>query len=127
MRMHVPTSKAGFSKLAPLDVFGRLQPQSSLWRCAIRTLLDARDLTEGVPASYLYVLVTIICAIPAFLVFRISDGMNHLFSVHDAFAVCCGCGGDGRFQQPFPVRFDSPRWRAALYTAHFADWSWALA
>jgi FlaA1/EpsC-like NDP-sugar epimerase len=34
------------------------------------------------------VLVTVICAIPAFLVFRISDGMNHLFSVHDAFAVC---------------------------------------
>ncbi|MGJ0513379.1 sugar transferase [Methylocystis sp.] len=88
MRMHVPTSKAGFSKLAPLDVFWAITAPIIALALRDPNFLDARDLTEGIPASYLYVLVTIICAIPAFLVFRISDGMNHLFSVHDAFAVC---------------------------------------
>lgn len=88
MRMHVPTSKAGFSKLAPLDVFWAITAPIIALALRDPNLLDAGDLSAGIPASYQFVLVTIICAIPAFLVFRISDGMNHLFSVHDAFAVC---------------------------------------
>lgn len=88
MRMHVPTSKAGFSKLAPLDVFWAITAPIIALALRDPNLLDAGDVSAGIPASYQFVLVTIICAIPAFLVFRISDGMNHLFSVHDAFAVC---------------------------------------
>ena len=88
MRMHVPTSKAGFSKLAPLDVFWAITAPIIALALRDPNLLDVGDLSAGIPASYQFVLVTIICAIPAFLVFRISDGMNHLFSVHDAFAVC---------------------------------------
>jgi lipopolysaccharide/colanic/teichoic acid biosynthesis glycosyltransferase len=88
MRMHVPTSRAVFSKLAPLDVFWAIV--APILALALRDpdLLDAGELREGVPVAYQYVIVTVVCAIPAFLAFRISDGMNHLFSVHDAFAVC---------------------------------------
>jgi len=88
MLMHVPTSKAGFSKLSPLDVFWAITAPIAALALRDPNLLDAGDLMEGIPAGYEYVLVTIICAIPAFMLFRISDGMNHLFSVHDAFAVC---------------------------------------
>ncbi|MGE3266828.1 sugar transferase [Methylocystis sp.] len=88
MFKRVPTSKAGLSKIAPLDVFWAIA--APILALALRdpNLLDIGDATEGIPPGYQYILVTIICAIPAFLVFRISEGMNHLFSVHDAFAVC---------------------------------------
>lgn len=50
-------------------------------------LLDPGDLPREIPATYLYVLVAILCAIPALLAFRVSDGLSHLFSVQDALAV----------------------------------------
>jgi len=52
------------------------------------SLLDPGDFPQKIPATYLYVLVAILCAVPALLIFRVSDGLNHLVSVHDALAVC---------------------------------------
>ena len=88
MRIHVPTSKARIPKLAPLDVFWAAATPFIALALRNPDLLEVGDLTEGISGPYQFVLVTFICAIPAFLLFRISDGMNHLFSVHDAFAVC---------------------------------------
>ncbi|MGD9657918.1 MAG: sugar transferase [Methylocystis sp.] len=52
------------------------------------SLLDPGDFPQNIPATYLYILVAILCAIPALLVFRVSDGLNHLVSVQDALSVC---------------------------------------
>ena len=59
MLMHVPTSKAGFSKLAPLDVFWAITAPIAALALRDPNLLDAGDLMEGIPAGYEYVLVTI--------------------------------------------------------------------
>jgi lipopolysaccharide/colanic/teichoic acid biosynthesis glycosyltransferase len=44
--------------------------------------------SDGFPGPYLFVLITLICALPSFLAFRLSDGMSRYFSVHDLMAIC---------------------------------------
>ncbi|MGA8170955.1 MAG: sugar transferase [Methylocystis sp.] len=51
-------------------------------------LLEPVGLPRELPATYQYALVTIGCSILAFLLFRVSEGMSHFFSVHDVLAVC---------------------------------------
>lgn len=89
LRLHTPTSKSRFrAKLAVSDVLWvALAPIIAL---ALRDpgLLDPSGFPQRLPATYIYVLVTILCAIPALLLFRVSDGLSHFFSVQDALAVC---------------------------------------
>ncbi len=88
-RHHLPTSKSHFrARLAATDLFwAAAAPVIAL---ALRDpgLLDPGDFPQKIPATYLYVLVAILCAIPALLAFRVSDGLNHLVSVQDALSVC---------------------------------------
>lgn len=88
-RRHLPTSKSHLrARLAATDLlWAAAAPVIAL---ALRdpSLLDPGDFPQKIPATYLYVLVAILCAIPALLAFRVSDGLNHLVSVQDALAVC---------------------------------------
>jgi lipopolysaccharide/colanic/teichoic acid biosynthesis glycosyltransferase len=89
LRLHVPTSKASFrAKLVASDIFWVVA--APIIALALRNpdLLDPGSFPQEIPATYLYVAVAILCAIPALLLFRVSDGLSHLFSVQDALAVC---------------------------------------
>jgi lipopolysaccharide/colanic/teichoic acid biosynthesis glycosyltransferase len=89
MGLYAPTSKARFrARLALPDLLWALV--APLVAIALRNpdLLDASGFPQGLPPAYQYAAATLVCAIPAFLLFRISDGLEHLFSVEDALAVC---------------------------------------
>ncbi|WP_162009701.1 sugar transferase [Methylocystis heyeri] len=51
-------------------------------------LLDTGNFPNELAPGYQYALVTIVCALVAFRLFRVSDGVSHFFSVHDVLAVC---------------------------------------
>ena len=52
------------------------------------TLLEFGDFSLGLSPAYEYALLTAFCAIPAFILFRIDEGMSRFFSVHDVLAAC---------------------------------------
>lgn len=88
VRHHLPTSKSRFpTRLAVTDVFWAVTAPVIALALRDPGLLDPGDFPQEIPATYLYVLVAILGAIPALLAFRVSDGLNHLFSVQDALAV----------------------------------------
>jgi lipopolysaccharide/colanic/teichoic acid biosynthesis glycosyltransferase len=83
----VPTSKTRFLwRVSPFDFFwAAVAPFIAL---ALRdpSLLD--DFAAGgLPHGYQYAAATIGFAIPAFLLFRLSEGMDRFFSIHDLWAV----------------------------------------
>ena len=89
MRFGSPTSRSRLRlKFAPFDLFWvSLAPIIAL---LLRdpALLRWSDFPSTPPDPYLFALVTIACAIPALLVFRLNEGMTPLFSAPDVFAVC---------------------------------------
>jgi lipopolysaccharide/colanic/teichoic acid biosynthesis glycosyltransferase len=89
MRFGSPTSRSRLRlQFAPFDLFWvSLAPLIAL---ALRdpALLRWGDFPSSPPDPYLFALVTIACAIPSLLVFRLSEGITPLFSVPDVFAVC---------------------------------------
>lgn len=88
-RHHLPTSKSHFrARLAATDLFWAAAAPAIALALRDPGLLDPGDFPQKIPAAYLYILVAILCAIPALLIFRVSDGLNHLVSVQDALSVC---------------------------------------
>ncbi len=88
MRLRSPTSKSNYCmKLSPFDLcWAAVSPLIAL---GLRdpTLLEFGGFPQSLPPTYEYALITICIAVLAFLLFRVSDGMSHLFSVHDVLAV----------------------------------------
>ncbi|MCW2283828.1 lipopolysaccharide/colanic/teichoic acid biosynthesis glycosyltransferase [Rhodoblastus acidophilus] len=84
MRVGAPTSKSRFAwKLSPFDAaWVVISPFIAI---ALRDpgLLYFDSQFDYIPHGYQYALFTIICAIPPFLFFRISDGLTRYFSVND--------------------------------------------
>lgn len=88
VRHHLPTSKSRIqAKLAVTDVFWAVTAPVIALALRDPGLLEPGDFPKEIPATYLYALVAILCAIAALLAFRVSNGLNHLFSVQDALAV----------------------------------------
>ncbi len=88
MRSRPPTSKSSFRlNLSPFDVFWAVVAPFIAIELRDPGLLDIHSFAKGLPAVYQYAFVTIAVSIVAFLLFRISDGMSHFFSVHDVLAV----------------------------------------
>lgn len=89
MRLGSPTSKTRLRlRLAPFDlVWAMVAPALAL---ALRDpgLLDPGDSLFTVRPAYVYAFVTTATAIPAFLLFRINDGMSRFFSLHDVVSAC---------------------------------------
>jgi lipopolysaccharide/colanic/teichoic acid biosynthesis glycosyltransferase len=83
----VPTSKTHFLwRVSLFDAFwAAVAPFIAL------TLRDPSLLDDfaagGLPHGYQYAAATISFAIPIFLLFRLSEGMDHFFSIHDLWAV----------------------------------------
>jgi lipopolysaccharide/colanic/teichoic acid biosynthesis glycosyltransferase len=89
MRLRSPASKSSLRmKLSSFDLFWALAAPVIALGLRDPGLLEASGFPQSLPPAYQYVLITVICAVPAFLFFRISDGMTHFFSVHDVLAVC---------------------------------------
>lgn len=51
-------------------------------------LLEPGRFPQEIPPTYLFVFVAFLCAVPSLLLFRVSDGLSHLFSIQDALALC---------------------------------------
>jgi len=89
MRLRSPTSKSSFKlNLSPFDIFWAVAAPFVALGLRDPGLLELTDFPQELPATYQYALVTMGCSILAFLLFRVSDGMSHFFSVHDVLAVC---------------------------------------
>lgn len=89
MRLRAPTSKTKHrAKLAPFDVLWAIA--SPFLALALRdfSIIEESDAFGDFGPAYQYAFTTMFFAFLSFLVFRISDGMSHLFSVHDVLAVC---------------------------------------
>jgi len=89
MRLGSPTSKAKLRvRLVPFDLFWAVV--APILALALRdpSLLDSSFYPYTTLPAYEYALVTTASAIPAFLLFRISEGMSRFFSVHDVLAAC---------------------------------------
>lgn len=88
MRAGAPTSRNRMRlRLALVDfVWILIAPIIAL---ALRDprLLAWPDFPATLPDPYLFSAVTILCAIPTFLVFRLSDSLHRYFSVHDVMAI----------------------------------------
>jgi len=69
-------------RLSVFDVFwAALSPWLALW------IRGAQVLTQDPAAAAFYCTICFLCSLIAFLLFRIREGMTHLFSVHDALKV----------------------------------------
>jgi lipopolysaccharide/colanic/teichoic acid biosynthesis glycosyltransferase len=80
----LPSSRAGFRlRLSPIDVLcAAVAPPLALY------LRDAQVLSaQGAPIAVLYCGLSFVCALIAFLAFRVSHGISRYFSVHDAVSV----------------------------------------
>jgi lipopolysaccharide/colanic/teichoic acid biosynthesis glycosyltransferase len=89
MRLRSPTSKSNFRlKLSPFDICWAVAAPFVALGLRDPGLLELADFPRELPSTYQYALVTIACSILAFLLFKVSDGMSHFFSVHDVLAVC---------------------------------------
>lgn len=93
MRLGAPASKSRLAvRLTPFDtVWAAVAPLLAL---ALRdpSLLDIGDSPATIGPAYFYALVTTLCALPAFALFRVSEGMSRFFSVRDVVAVCAAVG-----------------------------------
>jgi lipopolysaccharide/colanic/teichoic acid biosynthesis glycosyltransferase len=83
MRVPLPTSYGSLSiRLSFFDVVcALLSPGVALW------VRGAQVLTNDPAAAALYCLISFFCSLIAFQIFRIREGLTHLFSVHDAIKV----------------------------------------
>lgn len=89
MRLRSPTSKSSFRlELSPFDIFWAVAAPFVTLALRDPELLDLTGFPRELPPTYQYALVTIACSVLAFLLFKVSDGMSHFFSVHDVLAVC---------------------------------------
>jgi len=89
MRLRAPTSKTKHrAKLAPFDVLWAIVAPFLALALRDPAILEQSDGFGDFGPAYQYAFTTIFFAFLSFLVFRISDGMSHLFSVHDVLAVC---------------------------------------
>lgn len=89
MRLRSPTSKSNLNlKLSPFDIFWAAAAPFIALALRDPVLLEPTGFPREVPPIYQYAFVTIACSILAFLLFKVSDGMSHFFSVHDVLAVC---------------------------------------
>lgn len=84
MRILSPASRGSFAiRLSAFDVcWAFLTPGLALWIRGAQVLSPA-----AWPEAALYCAISFVAALIAFLIFRIRDGMTHLFSVHDAIEV----------------------------------------
>ena len=84
MQVRSPVSRGSFSlRFAPFDVvWAFTAPILVLWIRGAQAL-SADDLTNAA----VFCALSFLSAAAAFLVFRLRDGLAHLFSVHDALAV----------------------------------------
>jgi lipopolysaccharide/colanic/teichoic acid biosynthesis glycosyltransferase len=84
MRMRPPTSRGSFTiRFSAFDViWAFISPWLALWIRGARVLS-----LDDWPTAAFYCAIAFIASLVAFLVFRIRDGLTHLFSVDDALAV----------------------------------------
>ncbi len=89
MRLRAPTSKTkNRAKLALFDVLWAIVAPFLALALRDPVILEQSDGFGDFGPAFQYAFTTIFFAFLSFLVFRISDGMSHLFSVHDVLAVC---------------------------------------
>ena len=89
MRLRAPTSKSKFRpKLAPFDALWAIAAPFLALALRDPVILEQSDAFGDFGPAYQFTLTTMVFAFVSFLVFRISDGMSHLFSVHDVLAIC---------------------------------------
>jgi len=89
MRLRVPTSKTKQrAKLAPFDVLWAIAAPFIALALRDPSILEQSDAFGDFGPAYQYAFTTIFFAFLSFLLFRISDGMSHLFSVNDVLAIC---------------------------------------
>ena len=89
MRLRAPTSKTKFrAKLAPFDALWAIATPFLALALRDPSVLEQSDAFGDFGPAYQYAFTTVFFAFVSFLVFRISDGMSHLFSVHDVLAIC---------------------------------------
>ena len=83
MRLRLPTSYGSVAiRFSVFDVTcALLAPWLALW------IRGAQVLTKDPTEAVLYCAITFTSSLIAFLIFRIREGMTHLFSVHDALKV----------------------------------------
>src|ERR1044071_5245703 len=83
MRLRLPVSYGSLAiRLSVFDiVWAFLSPWLALW------IRGAQGLTQDLAAAAFYCTLCFLCSLIAFLLFRIREGMTHLFSVHDALKV----------------------------------------
>lgn len=88
MRLASPTSRANFRfRLLPIDVlWAGAAPFLALW---LRDpgLLNWANFPFDVPETYQFAAISFVCAMGAFLFFRLSDGVTRFFSVQDALFI----------------------------------------
>jgi len=89
MRLRAPTSKTKHrAKLAPFDVVWAIAAPFIALALRDPAILEQSDGFGDFGPPFQYAFTTMFFAFLSFLVFRISDGMSHLFSVSDVLAVC---------------------------------------
>ena len=89
MRLRTPTSKTKQrAKLAPFDVLWAIAAPFIALALRDPVILEQSDAFGDFGPAYQYAFTTIFFAFLSFLLFRISDGMSHLFSVNDVLAIC---------------------------------------
>ncbi len=89
MRLRAPTSKTQHrAKLAPFDVLWAIAAPFLALALRDPVILEQSDGFGDFGPAYQYAFTTMFFAFVSFLVFRISDGMSHLFSVNDVLAIC---------------------------------------
>ena len=89
MRLRAPTSKTKHrAKLAPFDVLWAIAAPFIALALRDPAILEQSDAFGDFGPAYQYAFTTMFFAFLSFLVFRISDGMSHLFSVNDVLAIC---------------------------------------
>jgi len=88
MRLGIPTSKSLFLwRLSSFDLFWAILAPFLALGLRDPTLLEFDANAGVIPHSYQYAALTVAFAIPAFLFFRINEGMSRFFAIDDFRAV----------------------------------------
>jgi len=89
MRVSPPASRTKLRlKILPFDLLWVIAAPFIALALRDPALLNIGDFPESLAPTYHYALISIACAIPAFLFFRVSECLSRFFSVHDALIVC---------------------------------------
>lgn len=89
MRPGSPTSKSRLRvRIVPFDLFWAVVAPGLALALRDPALLEPGDFPYNLRPSYEFALATTASALPAFLLFRISEGMSRFFSVRDVLAIC---------------------------------------